>query len=55
MRVTHNNIPEEGIRIIASDLCAALKGEPPLESPDCMHELWRSRIHSQANPADESR
>ncbi len=55
MEVTYYEIPEEGIRIIASDLRAALKDEPPLEFPDCMVELRRGQIHAQANPADESR
>ncbi len=41
MAVTYYEIPGEGIRIIASDLRAALKGEPPLEFPDCMDELRR--------------
>ena len=53
--MTYYEIPGGGIRIIASDLRAALKSGPPLEFPDCMDELQRGRIHAQVNPADESR
>jgi hypothetical protein len=55
MEVTYFEIPGGGIRIIASDLRAALKGEPPLEFPDYMNELRRDRIHAQVNLADGSR
>jgi hypothetical protein len=47
MEITYYEIPREGIRIIAADLRAALKGEPPLQFPDCIEELRRRHHHSQ--------
>lgn len=52
MDVTYYEIPGEGIRIIAADLRAALEGEPSLEFPDCMSELWRGQTQTQVGSPD---
>jgi hypothetical protein len=47
IEVAYYEFPREGIRIIAADLRAALKGEPPLQFPDCIDELWRGQSQAQ--------
>lgn len=48
MEIAYYEIPLEGLRIIAADLRAALKGEPPLRFPDCIAELRRGLPSSQS-------
>lgn len=44
---------EDGeIRLISTDLVAALKGEPPLEFPDCIAELRKGVPQSEDRKSD---
>lgn len=52
MEVAYYDLPREGIRIIAADLRAALKGEPFLQFPDCLEELWQGHTPTEAESPD---
>ncbi len=43
MEVPYYDIPSAGIRLMAADLRAILKGEAPLQFPDCIRELHRGQ------------
>jgi hypothetical protein len=55
MEVPYYQLPCAGIRLIAADIRAVLKCEPPLEFPDCMNELRRGPARLQEDQIDESR
>lgn len=55
MEVPFYDFEDGEIRLISTDLVAALKGEPPLEFPDCIAELRKGAPqsegrHSAGNP-----
>jgi hypothetical protein len=55
MEVPYYELPCAGIRLIAADIRAVLKYEPPLQFPDCMNELRRGLARLQEDQIDESR
>ena len=55
MEVPYYELPCEGIRLIAADIRAVLKCEPPPQFPDCMNELRRGLARFQEDQIDESR
>jgi hypothetical protein len=55
MEVPYYELPSGGIRLIAADIRAVLKCEPPLQFPDCMNELRRGLARLQEDQIDEGR
>jgi hypothetical protein len=47
MEVPYYDFEDGEIRLISTDLIAALKGEPPLEFPDCIAELRKGGPQSE--------
>ena len=47
MEVPYYELPCAGIRLIAADIRAVLKCEPPLQFPDCVNELRRGLARFQ--------
>lgn len=47
MEVAYYDFEDGEIRLISTDLVAALKGEPPLEFPDCIAELRKGVPQSE--------
>jgi hypothetical protein len=51
MDVPYYELPCAGIRLIAADIRAVLKREPPLHFPDCLNELRRGfELPTKINP-----
>ena len=50
MEVPYYELPSGGIRLIAADIRAVLKCEPPLQFPDCVNELRRGLARFWGRP-----